>query len=78
MKIKIIEIHGYYEGEEPNDCGGDYWGVEVVIDGEVVMEYGNHYDDKGAESADAFVAGYLFAKEKKCKVEYVQEARLYD
>ena len=78
MKIEIKEIHGYYEGEEVNDCGGDYDGVEVIIDDVVVAEYGDYYHDKGAEKAEGFVEGYLFALKKICEIEYTQEAQLFE
>ena len=76
MKIKILEIHEYYEGEEVNDCGGDYDAIEVIIDDEVVTHYGDHYHDKGAEKAEGFVEGYLFALKKECVIIYDSEPRL--
>ena len=78
MEIKIIEIFRYYEGDEVPDCGGDYDEVDVVINGENVISYGDYYHDKGDVAADAFVAGYLHALNKKCKVKYIREAQPFD
>lgn len=79
MKIKIIQIFGYYDEEDyDGDCGGDYSEVEVLIDDVVVVTYGDYYHDKGDVAADAFVAGYLFALDVTYEIEYVNEARKFE
>jgi hypothetical protein len=78
MQIEIKELHGYYEGDEENDCGGDYDAIEVIIDGETVAEYGDHYHDKGFEKAEGFVEGYLFALNKECKIKYTREPFIFE
>lgn len=57
--IKKIEVIVHYE-EDDIQCHGDYTGVDVVIDGEVIKEYSDYYHDKGLEKANAFIEGIVY------------------
>lgn len=58
-EVQIIE-HFDISDEE---CGGDYHYVTVNIDGIQVVEFGDHYHDKGAEKAEGWVEGFKYAAE---------------
>lgn len=76
MKVEVITWYGYYEDEEVSDMGGDYWGVDVKIDGKLVKEYGDYYHDKGSEQAIGFVAGLRYALGEDLEVKFIDEPRL--
>jgi hypothetical protein len=65
MKIEIIT---HYD-EEDTDFSSDYYSVDVKIAGRVVRHYSDHYHDKGAEKADSFIDGFLFASGKDIDIE---------
>lgn len=65
MKVEIVTHYA----EEDTDFSGDYYSVDVKINGKVVRHYSDHYHDKGAEKADSFVDGYLFALGKDIDIE---------
>jgi hypothetical protein len=66
--MKKIEIVTHY-AEDDEDCSCDYYSVDVKIGGKVVRHYSDHYHDKGAEKADSFVDGYLFANGQEIDIE---------
>lgn len=39
----------------------DYYQVFLILDGEVLRDYGGHYHDKGQEKAEGFVQGFFLA-----------------
>jgi hypothetical protein len=57
MKIEIIT---HFPKDDPTCCG-DYYSVDVKIDGELARHYNDEYDDRGDEKSEAFVDGYLYA-----------------
>ena len=58
--MNTIQIVTHYEEDDP-DGDGDYLAVDVLVNDEIVMEYGDAYHDKGSEKADSFVAGVMHA-----------------
>lgn len=54
MKIGLISIHFQ---RDDKDCDGDYYDVEVFIDGKLVKKYGDYYHDKGEIRAEEFLNG---------------------
>lgn len=55
--IQIIQ-HFYVADEQ---CGGDYYSVTIEVNGEQIMEFGDYYHDKGEESANGWVGGFIYA-----------------
>ena len=55
-----FEIVLHYPVDD-TDCSGDYYAVDVVIEGHVARHYGSYYDDKGQTAAEAFLEGYFHA-----------------
>lgn len=55
---KILIVTHFTKDDE--DCGGDYYDIEVFVDGKLAAEYGDYYHDKGSEKAEAFVDGVNF------------------
>jgi hypothetical protein len=51
MNVHVVT----YFAENDLECKKDYVAVEVYVDGNLAAQYGNHYDDKGKEKAEAFV-----------------------
>lgn len=60
MEIKIIT----HFPTDDEDCNGDYYDVEVQIDGKVVASFGDYYHDKGQDKAEAWKDGYIAAMEQ--------------
>lgn len=73
--LQIIE----HFAEDDEECGGDYWSVEVLADGVRVQQYGDDYHDDGASKASGFVDGYCFAYPdcELLKKERVADGELY-
>lgn len=61
-KLPIIYVANLHDGE---DCGGDYSEVAVILDNKVLVKYGDHYHDKGKETAIGFVDGFNFISDIK-------------
>jgi hypothetical protein len=61
--MKIIKIVLHHMTDDPS-CECDYHAVHVELDGEMLDRWGNHYDDKGKESAAGYVSGFLAALKK--------------
>ena len=55
-----IVIRTHFMRDDPK-CEWDYTRVEVIIDGDIVRNYGDAYHDRGAIRADAFVEGFKFS-----------------
>lgn len=52
----------YYLYPDKNNMHGDEWGIEVELNGEVIVEYGDYYHDKGSERAKGFIDGVIYVK----------------
>ena len=50
---KIDVIEHYLTGDK--GCIGDYCSVEIRINDESIIEYGDYYFDKGGQSAEGFL-----------------------
>jgi hypothetical protein len=48
----------HYHVDDP-DCSGDYRRIEIFKDDVLVIEYGDHYHDKGREKAEGFFDGIM-------------------
>ena len=70
MKATIIT---HFEDID-SDCDGDYFSVDVLIDDELVIEYGDWYHDNGAEKAGAFIKGIEYALRTKLEIKYINIA----
>ena len=57
-KIKFT-IQNVFESED--DFGSDEIGVNLLLNGELVMSYGDNYHDKGSYKAEGFIDGYCHA-----------------
>lgn len=55
--MTTIKTQIVYQGSD----GGDYIEVNVLIDDELYVTYGSHYDDKGRDKAEGFIDGYVAA-----------------
>ncbi|KKN53952.1 hypothetical protein LCGC14_0596900, partial [marine sediment metagenome] len=53
-------IYNVYPKED--DIGGDEWGIYLVLNGEIIVKYGDYYHDKGSEKALGFIDGYTYIK----------------
>jgi len=69
----VVKILTHYPVDDP-DCTGDYCSVDVLVDGELVRQYGDWYHDKGDVQARAFVEGFLARPHIQADVEYDQVA----
>lgn len=65
----MIEVVTHYLKEDP-ECLSDYSDVEVFINGEYIISFGDYYHDKGREKADAFVEGWNFCLKHMGKEEH--------
>ena len=55
MEEKLtIEVITHYPITDP-ECYGDYWDIEMLINGDLLLEFGDFYHDKGQEK----IAGIL-------------------
>ncbi len=52
--MKTLKIVTHYF-EEDSQFHGDYAGVEVLLDGAKLVEYGDAYHDRGLDKAQGFV-----------------------
>lgn len=66
--MKPIEIITHF-GKDDKDCSCDYYSVDVKFEGKIVRHYSDHYHDKGAEKAESFVDGVLFAEGHNIDIE---------
>ena len=48
--------------KEDYSCEGEYFEVDVVVDGKLIQKYGDDYHDRGYEKAEGFISGLQFAK----------------
>lgn len=75
MKIQIETV--YHEDEEHRKNGwdatdGDYWEINIYVDGKLARTYGDYYHDKGSEKSEAFVDGIAFAIGETPEVEHTE------
>lgn len=66
--MKEFIIYSVYPSED--DVGGDEWGIEVVLNGILIAEYGDSYHNKGSDKALGFIDGYTYAKSMRKGVHY--------
>lgn len=64
MKVKIVT---HYQIED-TECNGDYYDIELFIDGKLVKEFGDYYHEKGDVKVEAFLEGIKYATKKKMTV----------
>jgi hypothetical protein len=56
---------------EDEECGGDYFDVEVLDSNrKVLASYGDYYHDKGEDKAEGFVEGLKAASKEPVNVIY--------
>jgi len=53
-KVTQIKVVTHFDPED-EDCGGDYCGVSVFVNGKCVRQFGDYYHDKGCQKAEAVV-----------------------
>lgn len=58
MKIKKV-VH---YAEDDKEFVGDYYSIELFINGKLVKKFGDWYHDKGDEKCDAFIDGVTYFK----------------
>ena len=56
-KLQIV----YYYGCDDEDCGGDYYNVELLINDVSMCMYGDYYHEKGEVAVEAWAEGYILA-----------------
>jgi len=61
----------YYVYPNEDELDGDYWEIELELNGEIIAKYGDYYHDKGSEKAKGFIKGYAYANNWKEKVDYI-------
>jgi hypothetical protein len=54
QKIKKVEVITHYFKDDEN-CYGEYTSIEIIVDGELAVEFGSCYDDKGSERAETYL-----------------------
>ena len=70
--MKITRIRHFSKEDDP-ECNGDYHGVTLEWNGEVIASYGDHYHDKGYEKSEGFVDGVRWAFRKFISVKDIIE-----
>ena len=61
MNVKIIK---HYAKNDPK-FDRDYTGIDIIIDGDLVIEYGDSYHDNGQEKSEGFVDALNYIWESK-------------
>ena len=56
MQVKIVT---HYSVDDLDFCG-DYWSVDVYIDDEFYVSYGDSYHDKGHEKVEGLLDGLRY------------------
>jgi hypothetical protein len=67
MKVQII----FHYPNTDQDCDGDYYYVEIKVDGQIIKSYGDYYHDHGQDKAHAFLEGLAYCKGKKLILEHI-------
>jgi len=62
-------IYSVYPNED--NIGGDEWGIDLEVNGELIAQFGDYYHDKGSEKAVGFIKGYAYIKGWKEKEDYI-------
>lgn len=60
MKAEIV---AHYPIDD-TDFSGDYYDIELFIEGNLVKKFGDYYHDKGHVKVEAFLEGVAFASGK--------------
>jgi hypothetical protein len=68
VKDTIYKVTTYFCDE---DCGGDYGTCAVILNGKVLIHYGDYYHDKGDEKAEGFIAGFIKGSINKFALESI-------
>jgi hypothetical protein len=66
-EIKSIEAV-YHYSEEDEDCSGDYYDIELKVNGKIVLKLGDYYDCKSEYVIDGFIEGLKFCGIKMPKL----------
>ena len=61
MNVKIVK---HYSIEDP-EFYGDYGSIQIFINGDLAIEYGDYYHDKGQEKVDGFLDALRFLSKKE-------------
>jgi hypothetical protein len=69
-KWKVILLHDI----EDEDCSGDYCGVEIYQDKNLIQTYGDYYHDKGYEKMEGFFDALSWIQGQEVKPEIKGEA----
>ena len=76
MVDRRVRVVTHYCERDP-ECIGDYDGIEIFVDNQLVKTYGDYYHDKGSEKAEGFVEGLSWLEERygaRAQVEHVKKA----
>lgn len=68
MTFKNAKIVTHYSSDDV-ECGGDYYDMELFIDGKFVRNFGDYYHDKAEEKIKGFIEGVEFTQGSKLKIE---------
>ena len=69
MDIKVVT---HYPVSDP-ECHGDYWDIEMFIEGDLFLEFGDDYHNKGQAQVEGVLA-FLDASEIEYRLEEEQVA----
>lgn len=73
LNFKAVYHYPIYDEE----FGGDFLGIELFHDGEMVQWFGDYYHDKGEEKLGGFIMGIKFitGKDVNLTVERINDGR---
>lgn len=70
----ILRQETYYSQDDP-ECYEDYYGIALFDEmGEKIVEYGDHYHDKGEEKMEGFLDGMRYMTDEIICVEKINLA----
>jgi len=74
IKENFLTVITYYHPDD-KEFMGDYHSIEILDStGVVVMNYGDHYHDKGSERAQGFIEGILWVyPQYRDRIGYIQK-----
>ena len=65
----IITVATYYAKDDPH---GDYLGIRIYKDREMLVQYGDFYHDSGREKAEGFIECYRRFVANNVAVDYIE------
>jgi hypothetical protein len=69
--MRTFTILKHHEKEEDDDCGGDYWDLEILDEnGACIQTYGDDYHESGSDKAEGFVDGVRYASSEAIEIKY--------